>query len=258
MVSYAEHKVAPSAAEKAGREWAEQWLGDLRKRFAKPHEPVVHRANRGVRSFKPRMDFPFLNTPPITGPLSFALALSTGFPLPTNSTEFYPWLEFSASPIQKERHKKIMADLRNYFQTRGYSQDQSFKLARDLFDNKKTIYYPLVVKGAPNLALLTAGQSRNPYARSSVVTEATDYYNLGLMCQKVGNHQEAFEMYKHATRTGHAMAQASLAYLYETGQGVSRDLDKAMEYYRLAAKQGHAVAQYNLGRIYQNGLTHGL
>jgi TPR repeat protein len=258
MVSYAEHKVAPSAAEKAGREWAEQWLGDLRKRFAKPHEPVMHRANRGVRSFKPRMDFPFLNTPPITGPLSFALALSTGFPLPTNSTEFYPWLEFSASPIQKERHKKIMADLRNYFQTRGYSQDQSFKLARDLFDNKKTIYYPLVVKGAPNLALLTAGQSRNPYARSSVVTEATDYYNLGLMCQKVGNHQEAFEMYKHATRTGHAMAQASLAYLYETGQGVSRDLDKAMEYYQLAAKQGHAVAQYNLGRIYQNGLTHGL
>ena len=55
-----------------------------------------------------------------------------------------------------------------------------------------------------------------------------------------------------------AMAQASLAYLYETGQGVSRDLDKALEYYQLAAKQGHAVAQYNLGRIYQTGLTHGL
>ena len=91
MASYAERKATPSAADKASREWAERWLGDLRKRFAKPHEPVMHRANKGVRSFKPRMDFPFLNTPPITGPLSFPLALSTGFPLPTNSTEFYPW-----------------------------------------------------------------------------------------------------------------------------------------------------------------------
>ena len=68
--SYAERKATPSIAEKAGREWAEQWLGDLRKRFAKPHEPVMHRANRGVRSFRPRMELPFLNTPPITGRLT--------------------------------------------------------------------------------------------------------------------------------------------------------------------------------------------
>ena len=92
-ISYAEHKVAPSAAEKAGREWAEQWLGDLRKRFAKPHEPVMHRAKTGVRSYKPRMDLPFLNTPPVTGPLSFALALGTGFQLPTNSEDFKKWID---------------------------------------------------------------------------------------------------------------------------------------------------------------------
>ena len=91
-VSYAEQKATTSMAEKAGREWAEQWLGDLRKRFAKPHEPVMHRANRGVHSFKPRMNLPFLNTPPITGPLSFTLALGTGLELQPNSTKFYPWL----------------------------------------------------------------------------------------------------------------------------------------------------------------------
>ena len=256
---YAEHKATPAATEKAGREWAERWLGDLRKRFAKPHEPVMHRANRGVRSFRPRMELPFLNTPPVTGPLSLALAFGTGFPLPTNSQDFKDWIKSDrASLIQKERYRKIMTDLQNYYQTRGYSQDQSEQLAKDLFDSKFYIYYPLVANGTPNLASLTASQSRNPYANNSVASSSTDYYNLGLMCQKVGNHKEAFKMYERATRTGHAMAQASLAYLYETGQGVNRDLYKALEYYQLAAKQGHAVAQYNLGRIYQNGLTHGL
>ncbi|SVC31252.1 uncharacterized protein METZ01_LOCUS284106, partial [marine metagenome] len=257
--SYAEQKATPSTAEKAAREWAEQWLGDLRKRFAKPHEPVMHRGNRGVRSFRPRMELPFLNTPPVTGPLSLALALGTGFPLPTDSQDFKDWIKSDrASLIQKERHRKIMGDLQNYYGNKGYSPEQAIQLAKDLFNVKFYIYYPLVVNGTPNLASLTASQSRNPYANNSVASSSTDYYNLGLMCQKVGNHKEAFKMYERATRTGHAMAQASLAYLYETGQGVSRDLDKAMEYYQLAAKQGHATAQYNLGRIYQNGLTHGL
>ena len=268
--SYAEHKVAPSVAERAGREWAEQWLGNLRKRFAKPHEPVMHRANTGVRSFKPRMDFPFLNTPPVTGPLSFALALGTGFPhsqgIPRNSDDFEKWLySYRGTPTQREiqkeqkrRYEKIIAELEHYYGSRGYSPKQAGDLARKLFESKIHIYSPLVVNGAPNLASWTAGQSRNPYGRNSVANSATDFYNLGLMCQKVGNHEKAAEMYKRAIRTGHAMAQASLAYLYETGLGVPRDLNKAIEYYLLATKQGHAVAQYNLGRIYQNGLIHGL
>jgi len=256
--SYAEQKVAPTAAEKAGREWARQWLGDLRKRFAMPHEPVMHRANRGVHSFEPRMNLPFLNTPPVTGPLSFTLALGTGLELEPNSTGFYPWLEFHAKPKQQARYHKIMADLRYYFQSRGYSETQSYDLARKLFDDKIHIYEPLVKNDPLNLDSLKAGQSRNPYARNSMANSSTDYYNLGLMCQKVGTYDKAAKMYERAIRTGHAKAQASLAYLYETGQGVSRDLDKAMKYYQLAAKQGHAVAQYNLGRIYQNGLKHGI
>ena len=258
--SYAEQKVTSSAVEKAGREWAKQWLGDLRKRFAKPQESVMHRANTGVRSFKLRMDLPFLNTPPVTGPLSFTLALGAGFQVPTNSVDYDRWLTNKAKEPQIERHKKIMADLQNYYRTRGYSQDQSKDLAKALFDNNIHIYYPLVHNAGKNLRdILPPGQSRNPYSRSSVASEATDYYNLGLMCQKVGNHKEAFRMYERAAnRYGHAMSQASLAYLYETGQGVSRNVYKAMEYYHMAAQQGHSVAHYNLGRIYKNGLNHGL
>ena len=104
--SYAEHKATPAAAEKAGREWAKRWLSDLRKRFAKPDEQVIHRANTGNRAFKPRMDLPFLNTPPITGPLSFALALGTGFPHPRNSEEFHKWLnDYRGTPAQREAQK---------------------------------------------------------------------------------------------------------------------------------------------------------
>ena len=41
--------------------------------------------------------------------------------------------------------------------------------------------------------------------------------------------------------------------MYEKGQGVTQDYNKAFEMYELAAKQGLASAQYNLGRMYYYG-----
>ena len=63
------------------------------------------------------------------------------------------------------------------------------------------------------------------------------------MCQKVRNYEQAAQLYLQAAKTGHARAQASLAYLYEIGEGVPKSPSQAVSYYTRAARQGHAVAQ---------------
>ena len=51
-------------------------------------------------------------------------------------------------------------------------------------------------------------------------------------------------------------AQCNLGSLYEDGDGVEQDYDKAKHYYELAADQGYADAQCNLGVLYEDG--HGI
>ena len=41
--------------------------------------------------------------------------------------------------------------------------------------------------------------------------------------------------------------------MYEEGDGVEKDFEKAVKLYRLAADQGHTMAQGNLGWMYTNG-----
>jgi uncharacterized protein len=52
---------------------------------------------------------------------------------------------------------------------------------------------------------------------------------------------------------GDAKAQIFVAYLYETGQGVSQDYAKAAEWYRKAAEKGNATAQTQIGNMYFQG-----
>ena len=245
-------------ADAKGRTLGERWFYQLSGRLMNKPQPVINLP--GKSNPVPEFRFPMLTTPPPTGPLSFAWALGTGFNQQNNPGIFnFPeWLELTATPIQKERHKKIIDDLKAYMVTRGYNQPQAQALANQLFQAKFSLYFPLIRDGQPNLEALATSYSPNPYSRSPVRNTATDYYNLGLMCQKVGNFPEAAKHYTKAARTQYPQAQASLGYLHETGQGVPRNLNKALELYQAAAKQGHSVAQYNLGRIYQHGLTHGL
>lgn len=245
-------------ADAKGRALGERWFHQLSGRLVKKPQPVINLP--GKLNPEPEFRFPMLTTPPPTGPLSFAWALGTGFTQQNNPGNFnFPeWLVLTATPIQKERHKKIIADLKAYMMSRGYNKEQAQALADQLFQAKFSLYFPLIRDGQPNLEALATSYSPNPYSRSPVRNTATDYYNLGLMCQKVGNFPEAAKHYTKAARTQYPQAQASLGYLHETGQGVPRNLNKALELYQAAAKQGHSVAQYNLGRIYQHGLTHGL
>ena len=41
--------------------------------------------------------------------------------------------------------------------------------------------------------------------------------------------------------------------MYEKGDGVEKNKEKAVKWYRKGAKRGDANAQYNLGRMYEKG-----
>ncbi len=242
-------------ARGAGQQWAEQWLSKARTKLNPGrqvnHKPSLTQPDLNIRTTVPRYEKPL-----ITGPVSLLINLSAETTYPAKN-DFKRWIRDDATPLMRQRHQKIMQDLIGYYQSRGYSSKIAEVYAWKLFHAKSEIYYPLVFRGSPNLNGLPKNQTRNPYGTGSLENAAADNYNLGLICQKIGEYAQAANLYKQAAETGHARAQASLAYLYETGKGIPRSTSLAVEFYTKAARQGHAVAQYNLGRIYQNGLPFG-
>jgi len=60
--------------------------------------------------------------------------------------------------------------------------------------------------------------------------------------------------YEDARNRGYVSALNSLAVLYENGDGVERDPQKAISLLKLGAEQGHALAMYNLGLHYRYGI----
>ena len=59
--------------------------------------------------------------------------------------------------------------------------------------------------------------------------------------------------YQSDADAGDPESQFEMGTLYQSGQGVPRDLRRAIDYYRKAAEQGHLGAQSNLGIHYASG-----
>ena len=57
---------------------------------------------------------------------------------------------------------------------------------------------------------------------------------------------------RRAAEQGYPPAQFNLAFMHETGLGVSKQAVAAANWYRRAAERGHARAQYNLAARYIN------
>lgn len=67
------------------------------------------------------------------------------------------------------------------------------------------------------------------------------------------DREAAALFYRRAAFRGLPEAQHALAFMYATGQGVTRDERQAVDWFRAAAKQGHTSAQHNLGVMYAEG-----
>jgi len=88
--------------------------------------------------------------------------------------------------------------------------------------------------------------------------EAESQFILGRLYESSGSaakiaRTKAAICYFNAAHMGHAQAQLCLAFCYEIGDGIERDLGKALHWAAVAAGQGHAGAQLLLGRLYRDG-----
>ena len=66
------------------------------------------------------------------------------------------------------------------------------------------------------------------------------------------NDETAVKWYTLAAEQGHADAQYSLGWMYDTGEGVPENGKRSMTWYTLAAEQGHVDAQFYLGAKYMS------
>jgi serine/threonine-protein kinase len=67
------------------------------------------------------------------------------------------------------------------------------------------------------------------------------------------DYDAAFALAGPLAGSGDRDAQFALAFLYDKGWGVERDLDQAASWYQKAAEQGHLLAQMNLATMYEYG-----
>jgi uncharacterized protein len=68
-----------------------------------------------------------------------------------------------------------------------------------------------------------------------------------------GKHAEAAAMYQRLAEQGDVTAQSRLAWMYESGRGVERNLAEAARRFALAANAGNAEAQYALAVMFRTG-----
>ncbi len=71
---------------------------------------------------------------------------------------------------------------------------------------------------------------------------------------KQKDYDTAAKLFLDAANKGEVIGQNNIAYLYEHGKGVKKDLKKALYWYIEAAKSGSPKANHNVGRFYKDGL----
>jgi TPR repeat protein len=75
---------------------------------------------------------------------------------------------------------------------------------------------------------------------------------MGGRCSDEGDYDSAFEYWTKAAELGNAVAHYQLGIMYEDGEGVEKDEEKAVFHFEKAAICGHPRARYNLA-CYEGG-----
>lgn len=127
-------------------------------------------------------------------------------------------------------------------------EDQTLAFAK-LYETKGLSAF----RGEDPSAAPTEEEAAGEGDRAQEDTDAAALYQRGWQCFERSDYAGAAACYRRAAQQGHAGAQNSLGWMYQRGQGVSRDDGAAAEWYLRAAQQGHAGAQYALGWLYQHG-----
>jgi localization factor PodJL len=83
--------------------------------------------------------------------------------------------------------------------------------------------------------------------------DAQAQFKLAAYYARSHNLAAALRLYQRAAEQGLPPAEFRLAYLYQNGLGVARDLNQARAWYLKAAEQGNVKAMYNVAVLAANG-----
>lgn len=82
-------------------------------------------------------------------------------------------------------------------------------------------------------------------------------FNLGLIYERgqgvAVDFEKAQNLYLKAAKAGHKESMVQLAGLYLNGKGIKQDLNEAFDWYKKAADLGDRTAMYHLGLLYETG-----
>lgn len=106
------------------------------------------------------------------------------------------------------------------------------------------------------LSMAAQGGDRDAIARLATLDEpASDLtpFQQAELLGSTGRHGEAAAIYEKLAEQGDRSAQTRLAWMYEAGRGVRRDLAEAARRFTQAAVAGEPEAQYALAVMYRTG-----
>lgn len=107
------------------------------------------------------------------------------------------------------------------------------------------------------LNLAAAGGDKDAAVRLASLDQpdrpVSEYEQAELLASS-GKHQDAAAIYTRLSQQGNTSARTRLAWMYEAGRGVERNLDKAAELFMASAREGDAEAQYAIAVMYRTGL----
>jgi hypothetical protein len=80
--------------------------------------------------------------------------------------------------------------------------------------------------------------------------DLTAMLNLGAMYTEEQNYIEAVEWYRKAADLGDEEAMFRVGSMYENGEGVEKDIQKAKELYSMSAEKGYEEAKKVFERLH--------
>lgn len=114
-----------------------------------------------------------------------------------------------------------------------------------------------IEKARRYLNLAAAGGDKDAAARLASLDQAgrpgSEYEQAELLASN-GKHQEAAAIYFRLSEQGNTNARTRLAWMYEAGRGVARNLSEAAVLFMASAKEGDPEAQYAIAVMYRTGL----
>ncbi len=122
---------------------------------------------------------------------------------------------------------------------------------------------PTCLKAAPFDDAMAAYENKDYSTAHEIWSQLADQndtgsqYALGVMYAtgngQTRNAEKAFDWFRKAAGNGHVKAMYNLGIAYWTGQGTLEDQKEALHWWEKAAQRGDMVSQYNLGVAYYNG-----